>query len=188
MIKNFQQQDIRLPSPGEDTWSNNTSLQLPASPNLLESCCLEMEKNGLKFFGRYPNEAITVDNRTIMLPESTIQSCGSATNKGSISQFPLMPYRHSAATGDRGLVLTTTAEIHNHFIRGDEVHTYENMDCQGNDSLQAANASSDSSVDNHDTISDNGQAGGTTVPSVHAEPSPIQFYEDALSVYEVYTL
>ena len=188
MIKNFQQQDICLPSPERDTWSDNASLQLPASPNLLNSCCLEMEKKGLRFFGSYPNEAITVDNRTIMLPESTILSCGSATNKGSISQSPPKPYRHSAKTGDRGLVLTTTAEIHNDFIRGDEVHTYENMDCQGNDSLQAANASSDSSVDNHDTISDNGQAGGTTVPSVHAEPSPIQFYEDALSVYEVYTL
>ena len=188
MIKNSQQQDICLPSPGEDTWSDNASLQLPASPNLLELCCLEMEKKGLRFFGRYPNEAITVDNRTIMLPESTIQSCESTTNKGCISRCLPTPYRHSAKRKDQGLTIATTAEIHTDFIRGDEVHTYENMDCQGNDSLQAANASSDSSVDNHVTISDNGQAGGTTVPSVHAEPSPIQFYEDALNVYEVYTL
>ena len=143
MIKNFQQQDICLPSPGEDTWSNNTSLQLPASPNLLELCCLEMEKKGLRFFGRYQNEAITVDNITIMLPESTIQRCGSDTNKGSISQSPPTPYRNSAKTGDRGLVLIT-AEIHsccinqkldmcNSFVRRDKLHTYENMNRQGNE-------------------------------------------------------
>ena len=76
------------------------------------------------------------------------------------------------------------AEIHNDFIGRDEVQTYENMKRQGNDNLQAANASSD----NHDNRSDNGQAGGNTVPLVHAEPSPIQCYEDALSVYEVYIL
>ena len=58
------------------------------------------------------------------------------------------------------------------------------MNRQGNDNLQAANASSD----NHDNRSDNGQAGRNTVPSVHAESPPIQCYEDALSVYEVYIL
>ena len=44
------------------------------------------------------------------------------------------------------------------------------------------------SSDNHDTRSDNGQAGGNALPSVHTEPSQIQLYEDALSVYKVYIL
>ena len=141
-------------------------------------------EEGFEILWELPNEARTVDNKTIMLPESTIQSCGSAANKGSISRSPPMPYCHSAMTGYRGLVLTTTAEIHNDVIGRDEVHTYENMNRQGNDNLQVANASSD----NHDNRSDNGQAGRNTVPSVHAESPPIQCYEDALSVYEVYIL
>ena len=184
MIKNFQQQDICLPSPEKDTWSDNASLQLPASPDLFESCCLEMEKKGLTFFGSYQNEEIRINNQTIIPPESTIQSCGSYINKGCISPFPQTPYRHSAKRRDQGLVITTTAEIHSDFIGRDEVHTYENMNRQRNDDLQAANASSD----NHDNRSDNGQAGGNTLPSVYAEPFPIQCYEDALSVYEVYIL
>ena len=184
MIKNFQQQDICLPSLEKDTWSDNASLQLPASPDLFKSCCLEMEKKGLTFFGSYQNEEIRINNQTIMLPESTIQSCESTTNKGCISRCLPTPYRHSAKRKDQGLTIATTAEIHNDFIGRDSVHTYENMNCQGNDNLQSANASSD----NHDNRSDNGQAGGNTLPSVYAEPSPIQCYEDALSVYKVYIL
>ena len=44
------------------------------------------------------------------------------------------------------------------------------------------------SSDNHDTRSDNGQAGGNALPSVHTEPSQIQLYEDALSVRSFHTL
>ena len=184
MIKNSQQQDICLPSHEKDTWSDNASLQLPTSPHLFESCCLEMEKKGVRFFGSYQNGAITINNPTIMRPESNIQSCGSDTDNGCISRSPPTPYIHSAKRRDHCLAITTTTEIHNDVIGRDEVHTYENMNRQGNDNLQSANASSD----NHDNRSDNGQAGGNTVPSVHAESPPIQCYEDALSVYEVYIL
>ena len=102
----------------------------------------------------------------------------------TISPNAPTPYRHSAKRKDQGLTIATTAEIHNDVIGRDAVHTYENMNRQGNDNLQSANASSD----NHDNRSDNGQAGGNTLPSVYAEPFPIQCYEDALSVYEVYIL
>ena len=185
MMTNFQQ-NVSLPTSGEDSWLDfdvRRSPWRPRSPNLLDSCCKELERKGLKFFGSYKYVDAGIYNKTHM-PRSPPTAC---------RDFFTHTRHHNSE-------LTTSAEVHEYYLEPKpdfSRHTYVNIsreqidlhcnkkdDGEANDNCQATMDGSVSEGDNQVAKSDSRQPERPPLPSVQDE---IQ-YEDALSIYEVYTL
>ena len=174
MMTNFQQ-NVSLPTSGEDSWLDfdvRRSPWRPRSPNLLDSCCKELERKGLTFFGSYKYVDAAIYNKNHM-PRSPPTPC-----RGFFTHT-----RHLNSE------LTTSAEVHEYYLQPKpdfSRHTYVNKEDDGvaNDNCQVTMDSFESEGDNQVAKSDNRQPERPPSPSVHYE---IQ-YEDAQSIYEVYTL
>ena len=185
MMTNFQQ-NISLPTSGEDfrlDFGVRRSPWRPTSPNLLDSCCKELERKGLKFFDNYKYADAAIYNKTHM-PRSPPTQC-----RGFFTHT-----RHHNSE------LTTSAEMHEYYLKPKpdfSRHTYVNIsreqidlhcnkkdDGEANDNCRATMDGSVSEGDNQVAKSDSRQQEMPPLPSVQDE---IQ-YEDALSIYEVYTL
>ena len=174
MISNSQQ-NIRLPSQDNNSWSDdalaNSPQQRPSSPNLFEACYQELEKKGLILFG---------SNESRIHPMPVNQCCWSATNDSHIQVSSPNPCRHSSGTGPHRSELTTV-EIHHCYLyaksdnkktplRQDKIdlHTYENVNFQAYDNFHAANVITERKVDRLLTASCEGK------PLKHAVPCSTQ--------------
>ena len=185
MMTNFQQ-NISSSTSDQDSWLDfdvRRSPCHPRSPNLLDSCCKELERKGLTFFDSYKYVDAAICNKT------------------HVSRSPPTPCRGSFThTRPHNSELTTSAEVHEYYLEPKpdfsrhtyvnisreqiDLHCNKNDDVEANDNCQVTMDGFESEGDNQVAKSDNRQTERPPLPSVHDK---IQ-YEDAQSIYEVYTL
>ena len=177
-------QNVCLSSPESDTWSEET-LKLPPPMSLLESCCQEMEKKGLRLFPRYQNFP-AVSHKT-QAPESCLESWnhGHSTNMKNMQEFPPI-----LCVGQ----FTTSAEVHSINLidkqaisrHSTERDLSEFHDKEGSDSEQGNSRTHPLSLVMGTEKSK--PAANQEIAKPDREQPTSSLEEDALSIYEVYTL
>ena len=88
MMSKFPE-NIGIPSSSSEFWSDITKVptERPFLPNLLESCCQEMEKKGFKLFDGYQNVDITTKTSSGL----GSQSHGLCASRSNILKSPPTP-------------------------------------------------------------------------------------------------